>query len=140
MNQITVRVKIGTIGELLVTLRLLQYGVQAAPPLKDSGNDLIAVRDMNFRAIQIKTTTRDNFGLYDLPERYHIVALVQLVQNHGVFNLEESRIFLLTKPQIDQQEVKNYLVANLEACELNQNLVDNLFGFENGEFVVDLVD
>lgn len=66
MNQITVQVKIGTIGELLVTLRLLQYGVQAAPPLKDSGNDLIAVRGMRFSAIQVKTITGNNFGLYDL--------------------------------------------------------------------------
>jgi len=44
-------------------LRLFQHGVQAAPPLKDSGNDLIAVRERVFRAIQVKTTTQDRFDL-----------------------------------------------------------------------------
>ena len=55
-NPITERVKIGTIGELLVQLRLLQYDVQAAPPIKDSGNDLIAVKGEAFRGVQVKTT------------------------------------------------------------------------------------
>lgn len=32
----------GTLGELLVQFRLLQFDIQAAPPLKDSGNDLVA--------------------------------------------------------------------------------------------------
>ncbi len=41
MNPISEEIKIGTIGEILVQLRLLQYEVQAAPALKDSGNDLI---------------------------------------------------------------------------------------------------
>lgn len=43
MNQVTDKIMTGTIGELLVQIRLLQFGVQAAPPIKDSGNDLIAV-------------------------------------------------------------------------------------------------
>ena len=43
-NPIPKNMKTGTIGELLVQLRLLQYNVQAAPPIKDSGNDLIAIK------------------------------------------------------------------------------------------------
>lgn len=65
---------------------------------------------------------------------------MQLVQVNNVFNLEETRIFLLTKKQIDDKEVKNYPLNSLGAFELNQNLIDDLFGFENGEVVVDLVD
>lgn len=40
MNSITYRMRTGTIGELLVQLQLLEYDVQAAPSIKDSGNDL----------------------------------------------------------------------------------------------------
>jgi hypothetical protein len=42
MNQVPKLTLTGTFCELLVQIRLLQYGVQAAPPIKDSGNDLIA--------------------------------------------------------------------------------------------------
>lgn len=34
MNRITDKMKIGTVGELLVQLRLLEHDIQAAPPLK----------------------------------------------------------------------------------------------------------
>lgn len=50
-NRLTDNVVIGTIGELLVQTRLLQCGVQAAAPIKDSGNDLIAVKGEAFRGI-----------------------------------------------------------------------------------------
>ena len=56
-NPISYELKVGTIGELLVQLRLLQYGVQAAAPLKDSGNDLIALKGFAIRCIQVKTST-----------------------------------------------------------------------------------
>ncbi len=49
MNKITDNLKLGTFGELLVQLRLLEFDVQAAPPLKDSGNDLIAIRGTAMR-------------------------------------------------------------------------------------------
>jgi hypothetical protein len=63
-NPISDQLKTGTIGELLVQLRLLQYCVQAAPPIKDSGNDLIAVRGEEFRGIQVKTSTKGRFRRY----------------------------------------------------------------------------
>ena len=53
LNQITNKIQTGTIGELLVQIRLLQYGVQAAPPIKDSGNDLIAMNGEVFRAVSV---------------------------------------------------------------------------------------
>ena len=43
-NPISNQLTLGTIAELLVQASLLQFDVQAAPPLKDSGNDLIAIR------------------------------------------------------------------------------------------------
>jgi hypothetical protein len=49
-NPISSEMRIGTLGELLVQLRLLQFDVQAAPPLKDSGNDLIAVNCLHEHA------------------------------------------------------------------------------------------
>ena len=60
MNKITDNLKLGTIGELLVQLRLLEFDVQAAPPLKDSGNDLIAIRGIDMRAIQVKQCDFDD--------------------------------------------------------------------------------
>ena len=60
-NPISSAIKIGTIGELLVQLRLLEYGIQASPPIKDSGNDLLAVKGRQFRFVQVKTTTKGKF-------------------------------------------------------------------------------
>jgi hypothetical protein len=68
----------GSLGEIFVQLKLLQYGVQAAPPLKDTGNDLIAIKGDVFKAIQVKTTTKKTFSLDKLPKKYHLLALVQL--------------------------------------------------------------
>lgn len=56
MNPIDPRMRTGTIGEILVQLRLLQCGVQAAPPINDSGNDLIAVNGRTVRAVSVRTT------------------------------------------------------------------------------------
>ena len=117
----------GTIGELLVALRLLQYGIQAAPPIKDSGNDLIAVKGDVLRAIQVKTTQSDCFRLNNLPSLYHIVALVHLVgENHSIY-LDRSQIFLLEKNQIT---ASRYRIADLNDSEMNETLVERLFTSE----------
>ncbi len=57
MNPITDKMLTGTLGELLVQTRLLQLGVQAAPAIKDSGNNPIAVNNCQFRAVSVRTTT-----------------------------------------------------------------------------------
>ena len=90
----------GTFGELLVQLRLLQYGVQAAPPLKDSGNDLVALKGLVVRTIQIKTTTKD---LPKWPEDrtlYHLLAVVRLEGVGQEVFLDESKIFLIPRPEL----------------------------------------
>jgi len=67
VNAISPELVTGTIGELLVQLRLLELGVQAAPPIKDSGNDLIAVRGQAFCAIQVRTTAGVRYSVRKLP-------------------------------------------------------------------------
>lgn len=97
MNKITDKIQTGTVGELLVQIRLLQYGVQAAPPIKDSGNDLIAVNRNEFRAVSVRTTT-DADGKYNKPESdklYHVLAVVHLAGDDRIVNLDASNIFLI---------------------------------------------
>ena len=93
MNTISKELIKGSIGELLVQLRLLQYGVQAAPPIKDSGNDLIAIRGENLKAVQVKTTTAKCKRLR-IPQnrKYHILACVVLYGEDNALNLDDSKI------------------------------------------------
>lgn len=99
-NPITENMKTGTIGELLVQLRLLQYGVQAAPPLKDSGNDLIALKGYEVRTIQVKTSTIGIPQFPNLPERYHLLALVRLRGHDETVFLDDSEIYLIPKDSV----------------------------------------
>ena len=114
---------IGTMGELLAQLRLLQYGVQAAPPLKDSGNDLIAIKGWQARYVQVKTTTKDRFNLNKLPDIYHFVLFIKLNDN---LQINQPEIFLLTKSQINQ---KSYTVSSLRSkeCIFCKDIVDKVF-------------
>jgi hypothetical protein len=101
-NPITDEVKIGTIGELLVQLRLLLYGVQAAPPLKDSGNDLIAIKGECVKFIQVKTTKGDSFSsLNELKDKvFHILALVKIESSEDNISLDKSKIYLIPKDKV----------------------------------------
>jgi hypothetical protein len=104
MNKITNRLKLGTLGELLVQLRLLEFDVQAAPPLKDSGNDLIAIRGTAMRAIQVKATKIEEegyrFRVDDLPPLYHVLAIVKFEGDETRLHLDRSRIFLLANEDV----------------------------------------
>ena len=121
-NPITPNIKTGTIGELLVQLRLLQYGVQAAPPLKDSGNDLIALKEYEVRTIQVKTSTVGIPQFQNLPERYHLLALVSLHGDDDSINLDNSDIYLIPK-----EDVANIIRTNLGQYRLTREHVDKLF-------------
>lgn len=68
----------GTLGEILVQAYLLAHGVQGAPPVKDSGNDLIAVRGNSFRAIQVRTSASGKIHKPSPDCLYHILAVVHL--------------------------------------------------------------
>ena len=92
MNQVTDKILTGTLGELLVQARLLQYGVQAAPPIKDSGNDLIAVNGHEFRAVSVRTTTTGTYGKPEANRLYHVLAVVYLVGDEREVSFDNSQM------------------------------------------------
>lgn len=124
MNRITDRIRTGTVGEILAQLRLLEHNVQAAPPIKDSGNDLIAIRGESFRAIQIKTTTGTKYSKADLPNHYHILAVVHLIGDEHTLSLDESSIFLIPRHQVDSASTR---ISRLEEFRISPQQVDALF-------------
>ena len=124
-NPISKNLKIGTIGELLVQLRLLQYNIQAAPPIKDSGNDLIAIKKETFKTIQVKTSTKECIKLGKLPELFHLLALVKLNGYDDNILLDRSKIFLFKRDEISK---KNFCFSKLSKYELNKEIVCDIWG------------
>ena len=111
-NSLSKTTYIGTIGELLVQLRLLEFGIQAAPPIKDSGNDLIAIRGEIVKFIQVKTSQGAITRVDNLPDIYHLVALVELKYNKGVLLLDETKIYIYKKNETvrDKKELMQSVV------------------------------
>jgi hypothetical protein len=106
-NPIDQKMMIGTIGELLVQLRLLQYKIQAAPPIKDSGNDLVALKGRQIRLIQVRTTANNKFP--KLPGKkkiYDLLAIVDLRGCDQTLKLDDSNIFLIPKDALSTIERK----------------------------------
>ena len=130
MNPLTSQIVVGTIGELLVQIRLLQFNVQAAPPLKDSGNDLIAIRDNIMKTIQVKTTTKEKFvsGHFNSKRKYNILALV-LLKTDNECKLDESKVYLIDRRYIAGEDrwKPKVILKNLAEFELNENRIDQLF-------------
>ena len=103
-------------------------GVQAAPPLKDSGNDLIAIKGYVFKAVQVKTTTENPVRLRKLPDRYHLLALVALRGKRICdASLDKTKVFLLSRQDIERLAVNSLSVPCLAAWELNVERIDYLF-------------
>lgn len=124
MNEITTKIQTGTVGELLVQIRLLQYDVQAAPPLKDSGNDLIAVKGTEFRAVSVRTTTNGRYRKPHPERLYDILAVVHLKGEERQIFLDESDIFLIPSPEVSG--VSNRCEA-LADYRVSEDLVRGLF-------------
>lgn len=124
MNPITDSILKGTVGELLVQIRLLEHNVQAAPPIKDSGNDLIAVRGEAFRAIQVKTVTGDRYSKSRLPHRYHILAVVHLEGDEETLHLDRSPVFLIPCERVEDAPTA---IAELGEFAISAAQVDALF-------------
>ena len=123
-NPIDRKMLIGTIGELLVQLRLLQYEVQAAPPVKDSGNDLVALRGRQVKLIQVRTTTKKTFPRLPAKKKiYDLLAVVYLDGHDKTLNLDRTDIFLI--PKADLSAVPRTPAA-LEAYKL-ENVVKPYF-------------
>jgi hypothetical protein len=127
-NPISPELKIGTIGELLVQLRLLQYGVQAAAPLKDSGNDLIALKGFAIRCIQVKTSTNSMPAWPPTEKHYHLLALVKLIGHDHELDINASKVYLLSK-----EELPSVTRAwdRLNQYELTSDRVAELFNEES---------
>lgn len=123
-NPISPNLVTGTLGELLVQLRLLQYGIQAAPPLKDSGNDLIALKGYEVRTIQVKTSGMGIPNFHALPERYHLLALVVLRGHDDTLWLDDTLIYLIPKASVATLVRTE---AGLRAYLLNREHVETLF-------------
>lgn len=113
-NPLPETVRIGTIGELLSQLRLLELGIQAAPPIKDSGNDLVAIKGEVSKFIQVKTKLNGDTFSRELPKIYHLLFCVDLKFNASrdgflldastitVFNKEKENLGLLTSELVNQ--------------------------------------
>jgi hypothetical protein len=126
MNPLTQELTTGTVGELLLQLRLLQHGVQAAPPLKDTGNDLIAIRGNVFKAVQVKTTTADRVRP-EVPDRaFHLLGLVRLEGEGNTLHLDKCTIYLIPKDDVARLGDGG---PRLEDYRLTDGLVEQLFRF-----------
>jgi hypothetical protein len=124
MNDLYATTKEGTIGELIVQLRLLEHDIQAAPPLKDSGNDLIAIRRHSFRALQVRTTTGDRIDKPDNTVLYHILAVVKLPVVDGRFVTRDAEIFLFSRDEVSQ--IRGGLSRHRDHI-FSQQLLDKMF-------------
>jgi hypothetical protein len=100
MNTLPPKIKRGTLGELLAQVYLLANGVQAAPPLRDSGNDLIACRGSSILALQVKTRKGYNFSKHNLPELYHGVVYIVLREKNRLCDISHPDVYLMSRAEI----------------------------------------
>jgi hypothetical protein len=123
-NPIDDRMRTGTIGELLVQIRLLQHNIQAAPPIKDSGNDLVALKGRQIRLIQVKSTKNDIFPkLPGARKIYDLLAIVVLKGHDRTLFLDESKIYLIKKAHVSKIPRS---LDQLDAFEI-ERVVDGCF-------------
>ncbi len=129
MNPLSRSLVTGTVGELLVQLRLLQHGVQAVSTHKDSGNDLLATRDEAFRALQVKATRcRDGHITFNYDEtigkKFHILVLVFLEGEDDRLDLDQSRLYLLIRDDVTKGY---YTLDEVRDKALTQDRINDLF-------------
>jgi len=102
MNPLYATTKQGTIGELIVQLRLLEHDVQAAAPIKDSGNDLIAIKGPLFRAIQVRSSITGRISKPKKRVSYDILAVVKLPKKDGRFVTRDAEVYLFSRGDVDR--------------------------------------
>lgn len=123
-NPISGALRIGTMGELLAQLRLLQYNIQAAPPLRDSGNDLIALCGPVIRTMQVKTTTGKVPPWPPHDRIYDLLAVIRLKGDDTELHLDASEIFLI--PRVKVNGLRRSW-RDLRPFALSSELVSRLF-------------
>jgi hypothetical protein len=106
-NPLTKELEEGSVGELLVIIRLLQYGVQASFTLKDSGNDLIGVKGKSMQTIQVKTSVKGKWKAPKSTRTYGILALVSLKGSDQRVELDQSEIYLLSRSEVGDKKSFN---------------------------------
>ena len=104
---------------------MLQFGVQAAPPIKDSGNDLIAVNGSEFRAVSVRTTTTGTYNKPEASRLYHVLAVVYLIGDDREVSLDSSQIFLIPREEVAAASTD---YENLAKYKFSRQLVEQLFG------------
>jgi hypothetical protein len=125
MNPLPFKMTSGAFGELFVQFRLLQFDVQAAAPLEDSGNDLIAVRGEVFRAISVRATTGMSFNKPNPKRIYHILAVVKFQKNEiGEVLLDKTDVFLVPREHVGKLPNR---VSELGRYRIRDKLVDAFF-------------
>lgn len=93
--------------------------------MEDSGNDLTAVRGKDFRAVQVKTTRKED-GNRNIPDErdYHILALVWLAGEGVELHLDESEVYLIGRESIESGKFNR---QDLSAYDISQSVVNGLF-------------
>jgi len=125
-NPLTEKLEEGSVGELLVIIRLLQYGVQASFTLKDSGNDLIGVKGRSMRTIQVRTSVKGKWKAPKTTKTYGILALVSLKASEQRVELDQSEIYLLSRSEVgDKKSFSDE--ESLVKFSLSKNRVNALF-------------
>jgi hypothetical protein len=136
VNELPETLLTGTFGELLVQMRLLQCGVQAVPPHKDTGNDLLATKLRVLHPMQVKTSGSEPFK-FDrakiMDRDWDILALVLIGEAEAdawdkiYVALDTCRVFLLERDQV----TKGYFtLEEIEAFEWSYERVSALFDEE----------
>jgi hypothetical protein len=125
VNQVTDKSLTGTLGELLVQIRLLQHGVQAAPPIKDSGNDLIAVNGKEFRAVSVRTTTTGTYCKPEAGRLYHVLAVVYLVGHEREVSVDDAQLFFIPQAEVATAPTDH---KKLDKYKFSRQRIEELFG------------
>ena len=125
MNPLYATTTKGTLGELVVQLRFLEHNIQAAPPVKDSGNDLIAIRGPVFKAVQVRTTSGNTISKPRPSIDYHILAVVKLPRKEdGRYSTRHAEVFLFSRRDVSQLSRR---LSDYPQHILTEELIDRLF-------------
>ena len=121
-NKLTDNTKLGTIGELFVQAKLLEYGWQAAPPLKDSGNDLVAIKKNDVLFVQVKTTGCNNLTKPDISKLWDVYIYISFSES-TLTPYDDAKIQVYTRPDNDTAISRNW---KKELVELDEFTLDGI--------------
>jgi len=137
VNALADEVLHGTFAELLVQIKLLQFGIQSVMPLKDSGNDLLTTIERHFRAVQVKLTARNPVVLEAKVKRrdWDVIAIVHIGEadvrdwNDVQVSLDSCGVYLLERSQVvtDAGPKMTWHLHELEGFAMSRDRVRECF-------------